>query len=187
MNDTSTPVIDPEVDYEKSIKRQRLVYKPTGSVVFNKIFDYGLSIFFIGIAIDGLFQSIRDHQTNIFSLGISSLVIVWLTSNLYFNNNLVKFQGKSIEKNKEDLLNTLDVFFSSYNFIINNDEMMRSFQPHGNPIWGRIITVLFKDDLIYLNITTLGRSDSPTWIHGLFNFIKAKRIARYYRKHYFSN
>ncbi|MHB8208701.1 hypothetical protein [Mucilaginibacter sp.] len=187
MNDTTTPIIDPEVDYEKSIKRQRLAYKPTGSVVFTQIFDYGLYIFFIGIAVDGLFQCIRAHQTNFFSLEISSFVIPWLTSNLFFNNNLVKFQGKSVAKNKEDLLNTLDVFFPSYNFIINNDEMMRSFEPNGNPIWGRIITILFKDDLIYLNITTLGRSDSPTWIHGLFNFIKAKRIVRYYNKYYCSN
>lgn len=184
MNDELPTALDTEVDYEKSIKRHRLVNKLVGSSIFNEGFDNILIWVIIAIASYELFKQLTNVHIDTMNIGIYSFIIIWLSVNLFFNNLLVKIEGKTIVKNKEDILNTLDVFFPSYNFIINNDEMMRSFQPTGNPIWGRIITVLFKDDLIYLNITTLGKSNSPTWIHGLYNFIKTKRIANYYRSHF---
>jgi hypothetical protein len=187
MNDESPTALDTEIDYEKSIKKQRLVNKSVGSSIFNEGFDYILVWALIAITSYDLFKQLTNAHSDNTDIGLCSFVIVWLIVNLFFNNILVKIQGKSIEKNKEDILNTFDAFYTSYNFIINNDQMMRSFEPEGSPVWGRRITILFKDDLMYLNITALGKTNSPTWIHGLFNFIKAKRIARYYRKHYFSN
>ena len=187
MNDSLPTPFDTELNYEKSIKTQRLVNKPTGSAIFNEGFDYILIWLSIAAAFYGLFKQLTNVHSDGTEIGFYLFIIIWLAVNLFFNNILVKIQGKTIEKNKEDILNTFDAFYTSYDFIINTTDMMRSFEPEGSPVWGRKITILFKDDLMYLNITALGKTNSPTWIHGLFNFIKAKRLARYYRKHYFLN
>ena len=184
MDDTTLASDSPEVDYEKSVKSGWIVYKNSIFAMFGGVMSFLLYTFLIVIASLGLLSELNDHSINIVNIALPLFVIFWLVSNIIFNNVLVKVEGKSREDNKATILSIIDDNFSSFDFIINNEKVMRSFKPVGSPMWGRIITILFEGDTIYLNITTLGRSNSPTMIHGLLNYIKAKRIARYYRLHY---
>jgi uncharacterized membrane protein len=184
MDDSALAEEYSALDYEKSIKKNRLVYKPEGSLIFSTILDHILLVIIVGVGSVSLYKEITVAPSNLFAIIILSFAITWLISSVFLNNSLIKIRGKNLTDNRKDILTVMDKFFGSYNFIINNEKMMRSFKPSYSPIWGRIITILFDGDVIYLNITTLGKSDSPTMVHGLLNYIKAKRIARYYRLHY---
>jgi len=184
MEDTTVAEDSPKVDYEKSIKRQWLVYKNGIFGMTGGVFSFFFYTFLIIIASLGLSNSMINHSPTVMGPIVPLFVVVWLITNIIFNNSLVKIKGKDRKTNKTDILEVIDRKFSNYDFIINDDQMMRSFRPVENPLWGTIITILFDGDLMYLNITTLGRSNSTTMIHGLFNYIKAKRIARYYKQYY---
>jgi hypothetical protein len=187
MNNTAIVDFYPEINYEKSIKRHRLIYKITFWRVVKVIIDSFLFLVLIGLLSIPIFRIVKGLPTPIGIVGCSALLICWMISNALLNNTFIKIKGKKLDDNKKDILSTLNEFFSNYDFKVNNEKMMRSFTPQGNPIWGRIITILFNENDMYLNITSLGKTNSPTIVHGLINYIKAKRIAGYYKKHYFSN
>jgi len=184
MDDNSLADKYSHLDYEKSIKRQRLIYKPEGSLIFEIIPYYIFLIVFVGLGFAILFQQITDPHRNPVTIGVILFALTLLISNAVLKNHLVKFEGKIAGIDRNDIFEMMDKFFSSYDFVVNDERIMRSFKPEGSPIWGRIITILFDGNTMYLNIITLGRSNSPTWIHAPLNYIKAKRIARYYRLHY---
>jgi len=172
----------PEVNYEKSIKRHLLVYKITPGFVISSIISY---ILFIVFVIGPLLICIQSTGPNSLIVRCCCILFVlWMVSNVVLKNACVKIEDKSIKGNKENILATMDHFFSDYDFIINDDKMMRSFTKTPSMIWGRIITILIDNDVLYLNISSTGKSDSPTLTHGLFNYLKAKRIAKYYKEYY---
>lgn len=140
----------------------------------------GAFVIFNILTIHGLLVS---HQP----LQLLPIIIVfdaWLIMTIVLRNSLVKIEGSSVEKNKDDILETLNEYYSDLDFQINNENILRSFKGPYQPIWGRVITVIFDGSAMYLNIIKLGKSDSPTIIHGLFCYLKAKRIAKYYTQHY---
>jgi len=184
MDDTTLAEDSPKVDYEKSIKRQWMVYTNGIFGMTGGVFSFFFYAFFIIIASLGVSNAIIGQPISAPALLIPLFVLIWMITNIIFNNSLVKVKGKDLKNNKKNILEVIDEKFSNYDFVINDDQMMRSFRPFENPIWGTIITILFDGDTMYLNITSLGRSNSTTMIHGLYNFIKAKRIAKYYREHY---
>jgi hypothetical protein len=76
---------------------------------------------------------------------------------------------------------TLNSYFDNLEFQIDQDKIIRSAKPTGRPIWGRAITVLLDDRFIYLNIATLGKGESPAFIFGFSNYLKARRIAKLFK------
>jgi len=180
MQYTSKHINRTEIDYQQSIKKQRLEFKKIGS---NTIVNYALCLLIIIITVYSIFQYEIGNQTYSSALGVYLFVIIWLSVNLSLNNALIKIHGKNVAENKTDIIKTLDALYISHNLIINKNRIMTSFEFYA-PVWNREITLLFDENIMYLNITTIGRTHSPTWIHGLYNFIKAKRIARYYKSHF---
>ena len=187
MDNTPNADFSPEINYEKSLQKHRLIYKTTGWFLFNLIFNYTLYMLVMFVAFQPLLHLITGSAEPIWLIACSILIVSLMVFNVFCNSAFTKIEGKKTEDNKKDILLIMDEFFSNYDFKVNDDKMMRSFMPQGSPIWGRIITILFDGKVMYLNITSLGKTNSPTIVHGLYNFIKAKRIARYYRKNYFSN
>ena len=185
MDDTTLAEIKPAINYEKSLKWHRLVYRPSAWLIFNSIFSYILYFLFMtGVFMISLFKPISGSHEPLWLVILGVLIIAWMLSNVFFKNALVKIEGKTIADDKINILSVMDEYFSSYDFVINNEQMMRSFKPANNPIWGRIITILFDGNDMYLNITTLGKTNMPTAIHDFSNYIRARRIAKYYREHY---
>jgi len=185
MSDTSTTEITPIVDYEKSIKRNRLVYKITPEYIFDSILSWIVMGFYITIGlIPLLFKLTNGNHAPILVMIIALLYLLWMISNMLLRNTLVKIEGTNVIENKQHLLDTMDAYFSNYDFSVNDNKMMRSYMPTGNPIWGRIITILIDENSMLLNVATLGKGNFPTFAHGLWNFLKAKRIAKYFKSNY---
>ena len=170
---------------EKSIKNQRLVYKITTWFIIRTLISYIITIALI-ICFLPLFKLFDGPYGYIERFLCSGLLILWMLTSIYLKNKLVRIEGKNLAENKENILSTMDNFFSKYDFKINNEKMMRSSTPTNRSEWGRLITILFDDKIMYLNITTLSLLNWPILTHGPVNFIMAKRIAKYYREYYLS-
>ena len=170
----------PQVNYEKSITRKRLVYKKTSDILFNYLVGYPLACFYIFIGITPLlFKSTTGSYAPMWLILCSVVFTCWMFANLIMTNALVEFNGKDKIINRKNILTALDAFYDNLEYQIDEENVLRSIKPTGDPIWGRIITVLFSENFVYLNITTLGKTENPTFVHGFFNYIKARRIIRY--------
>ena len=181
MNDSLLAETSPSVNYDKSIKRQRLVYKLSFGIIYDYFLTYlgslmlvGMSTLFIPMMINGL------HDVFKLTLIVICCVLfdIWMIANLVLTHALVRIDGKDVESNKKAIHTSLVVFYDNIDAsridgnIIRNIKLSTSFR------WGRIITILLDDDKVYLNVITLGRYDSPSPFHGLYNYIKCKRIAQ---------
>lgn len=165
----------PEVNFTKSIAKQRLIYKMTGEVVFSYIISYFLMLFYMTLAIVPILAYFNEPYMPVWPL-VCCLFLIFMILSIVFRNAFVTLDIKNKQKVKE----VLDTFYADLLFQVDEANILRSIKPLGHPIWGRVITVLFSNDAIYLNITTLGKGESPTFIHGLLNYYRARKIARYF-------
>ena len=187
MSDYSTYLAENnlKIDVNKSIKKQRLSYIFTLGEIFTMSLSYILGIVVIGLLLLPVWLKIKGSNVSFELLFFCLISNAWLISNIILNNALIKIEGHDIAKNRIDMISILNRYYSNLDIQIDQENLIRSFKSSYQPIWGRVITVIFDDNVIYLNITKLGKSDSPTFVHGLFNYLKAKRIAKYYRENYF--
>jgi|SRR6185503_8072027 len=169
----------PIVDIEKSLKRSRLVFKLTGSYVFNTVLIYLAALILIAAFVMALLNSKISHPP-IVTL-ITCLIVLWVIANLILTNSLVKIEGKDIASNRAAIKDCLESFYNDIDLQPGEQRMIRNFKPAGWLNWGRIITVIFDENSIYINITTLGRGNSASPFHGFSNYLKCSRMARYIR------
>ena len=144
-----------------------------------------LALGFMYIDSLAIIAAIKGSHVPIGFLIAFAITLLWMLLCIIFRSALIKIEGKSITSNKKDISDTLNHFF--VDVVLNEDELyvLRSFKPSGGwPIWGRIITVLLKDNIIYLNITSTGKTDTPTYIHGFYDYLRARRIAEFYKSFY---
>lgn len=175
---------DLKINIEKSVNKRRLCYRFSGGEIFSEVLSYLFAFVFLGILNAIVIKGALNSPISFAWLLLIIIIDTWMILNIILRDSLVRIEGNSIEKNKADILLVLKKYYPKLDFQINDEKILRSFKGAYHPIWGRVVTAIFDGDAIYLNITKLGKSDSPTMIHGLLNYIKAKRIARYYRLHY---
>lgn len=177
--------IFPSVDFDKSVKRKRLAYKVTPRYIFDGIISWIFISFYVFIGLIPLIDTEPngDHAP-IWVMMIAALYLCWILLNIIFRNTLIKIEGANVMENRKNLLETMHVYYPKDTFVINNPNMIRSYRPLGKPFLGKIITIILVNELILINIGTLGKGNYPAFAYGFWNFLKAKRIARYYRKHY---
>jgi len=175
--------IPPEINYEESLKKHQLIYKMTGWRMIATFVYYLLFCGTLAILTELLFSDF--YRDALFIKAICLLIAIWIIVNIFFNNLLVKISCNNSKPNKNDILETMYEFFPAYNFTVNNKQMMRSVAYVGRRyVMHTVITILFDNDSIYLNVATLGATNLPSFVHGILNYIKAKRIAKYFKSHY---
>ncbi|MBD1385957.1 hypothetical protein IDJ75_11755 [Mucilaginibacter rigui] len=163
----------------KSIQRQRLAYKITFSYVFDYLFlllAVGFSLFvcyiFLKIATDSLSQNISLFLT----YTILIVIALWLFTNIYFSNALVKVRGGYAANNKVELHNLITKKFKRLNKTVELDNLVAYYREPKFAGLSILITCIFNDNDIYLNISSLGRGDGPLPFSGLYNYFRAKRL-----------
>ena len=170
----------PIVDIEKSLKRGRLAFKLTGSYIFNTVLIYGTVLILIAGFAGAQLNPKIDHPPG-FTI-ISCLIFLWLFANLILTSSLVKIEGKDITSNRAAIKDCLELFYSDVDLQPGEQRMIRNFKPVGWVSWGRIITVIFDENSVYINITTLSRGNSASPFQGLANYLKCRRIRRSFSK-----
>jgi hypothetical protein len=185
MNNDILTDISPEVNYEKSINKNRLVYVNTPSYVIMHVLwlIFMLPIMLLGPCI--LLSALHKGDQGGVIFGIFILpVSIWLIAGFFFKNAVVKIEGTNLEQNKQNIIDTLNAFYDDLEFQVDNGEILRSKKPSGKPIWGRMITVMFNNDEMLLNISTIGKHQDITVVHGYTNYLKAKKIAEYFQSQF---
>jgi hypothetical protein len=162
------------INFDKSIKKRRLIYKDRG-VIVDYIITYAGSLLFITLGCMLLVSKFSVMPVVILILTVG--FIAWMIANVILFNVLIKVNGKDINTNRNDVIKVLNEYFNLN--IENNDQVIiRNVKLSGFIYWGRVITVLLDDDSVYINIQSLGRGDALSFFHGFTNYLKSKRIAK---------
>lgn len=151
------------------------MFKLAGSYVFNTVLIY-LAVLILIAALTGALLNRKISHPPGFTV-ISCLTVLWLIANLILTNSLVKIEGKDITSNRAVIKDCLEAFYNDIDLQPGGQRMIRNFKPAGWLNWGRIITVIFDENSMFINITTLGRGNSASPFHGLTNYLKCRRIA----------
>jgi len=167
------------INYSKSIAKETLVYKRDS---WDKIEHF--SMLFMFIASLGLFMyiSIDSFLRSDFSTGtISLLPAIWIGVSAVFMNKMVKVEGKSILRNKEDVMNTLKYFYDDVTFGASEEDIIRDISTSGWFNSGRVITVLLNNNMVYFHKISLGRGGAMLPFYGPFDYTKAQEMAEHFK------
>ena len=172
--------IVPDIDYEKSIAKQKLVYNRKGYFVVDYILSSGVMILLITSMLYAGYFALKD-ESNYFLFPISLLAEAWLVVSLFFLNKLVKVNGKGIVRNKEDVMNTLKHFYTELTFEASEENIIRDVKP---TFWGpgRDLIVLLDGNDVYFHKASLMKGSSINPASGFTDNLKAKEIAKYFQE-----
>lgn len=167
------------VNVEKSIHYKILIPQ----VSWNNFFNYfltcllGLAFIFVSIAVN---LNPKNHYT-LFSTLVFYGFALFFTLNLLLLNNLTKFKGFGEDANRADITAVLEEYFGDA-IPLAIGKISRNIKAPKLLNSGRIITVIFDRENVYINVTSiLGRNIISPY-HGLYNYIKCKRIARDFKR-----
>jgi hypothetical protein len=163
----------------KSILRQRLTYK----VTFSYIFDYLFLLLAVGfpLLVCYIFSKNATHNlsqnTSLYlTYTILTIIALWLFTNIYFTNVLVKIKGGYTANNKVELHSLITKKFKRLNKTVELDNLVAYYREPKFAGLSILITCIFNDNDIYLNISSLGRGDGPLPFSGLYNYFRAKKL-----------
>jgi len=169
------------IDFNTSIQQQRIVYKKTPdfileciTLVFTTAFAVGPVTFLAFIT----FQSIFD----IFQVMLCLIWDAFIGINIVLLHTLVKIDGKNKRDNKRDILKVLSKNYQLQKEHPMRNGIIRDIQVDTFSRWGRVITCLFDDNCVYINVTTVYKTDSFSCFNGLYNYNKCKKIAKDFRE-----
>jgi hypothetical protein len=169
----------PEVDYQKSIAKKRVVYKRSRSVVFEYAMFYFLPISLIIINSVACYYSALDG--NYFVSAFCVLIFLASLFSIILFGKLFKVSGGTILQNKEDAINCIAEFYKDCNFNISRENILRDYHRGSGLRGGRVITIIFNNDEVYFHKMSLGRGDTMMAFYPLFDYFKTKEIAEYFQ------
>ncbi len=169
------------IDHDTSIQKLKLVYKSSPDVILEYLYLGLTSIIALGAP---SFLAIISYKSALDILQ-TILCLLWdafIISNLILFRSLVKVEGNPKRDNKKDIIKILSKSYQLQNEHIMHDEMIRDISINPFTRWGRVITCLFNDNCIYLNVTTVFKRDSFSCFNGLLNYIQCRDMAKEFQK-----
>ena len=162
-------MLAPPVDIDKSIQWKRLWFKSSFETFFSYLYSYFISLLLIFGFIAPIFNSKIAHPA-VF-IGIACLFSLWMLANLFLLNKLAGC--------KADIADLKKLLDGKYEIDIQiKGELIRNVRPPKLLKTGRTITILIDGDMIYINITTLVRWNTPSPFHGFWNYLRCRQIVR---------
>lgn len=172
----------PTVNVKRSLQKGRLVYELNFGLIFSNILAYGvicmLIIFSVVLLIPALlFKPIPSVLSYLLSLS----TVTWLVADLVLVNKLSVIRGGLQESNKKRMEIALQQFNGKMTTVANNENTFIQVTPVGWLSWGSVVTVLFIQEKVYVNISSLGRGrDNISPFHALYNYYKSKKLIGIY-------
>ena len=173
--------MDSRVDFDKSVVEERLKFRHTLEGIFSRIADYFFALILPVSSILAITNKRNfEHDTSVsfFFTFIFVLISIWCLLGLFLMNKLVKIEGNNLEFNRKRIIEILTKEFPKNNFNLSGERIIISRASSGLFSWCKIITILFYNENVYLNITTLGRFDIRSAFHAVTNFRRCKKIAK---------
>ncbi|QEC79618.1 hypothetical protein [Mucilaginibacter ginsenosidivorax] len=168
------------VNVEKSIRYKILI--PQVSLI--NFFRYflawclGLALIFVSIGVN---LNPKNHYS-LFSTLVFYSFALFFTLNLVLLNNLTHLKGFSEDANRADITAVLEEYFGNA-IPLATGRISRNVKAPKGLNSGRIVTVIFDRENVYINVTSIvGSRNIISPYHGLYNYIKCKRIARDFKR-----
>jgi len=169
------------IDFNKSIEKKQLVYKTNPDLIMEYIV-LGLSLI-LTIGVPSFLAIITFKSlSDIFQILLCLLWDGFIIANLILFRSLVKVEGKSKRENKNDIIKILSKDYQLQNEHPMRNGMIRDIKVDSFSRWGRVITCLFDDNAVYLNVTTVYKGDSFSCFNGLLNYIRCKGMAKDFQR-----
>ncbi len=177
MSEDGTEVAD--IDYEKSIKKERLVYKRKGFFKWMFLVQTGYFLLVaVGFGYAGINEFVQDSN-RILAI-FMFLSALFLIASVLCTNVFAKVNGVGLLKNKEDAFVTLKHFYPDLKIQEVEENAFRIVKLSSSFNTGKSIVVIFHNKNVYFNNATLGRASAVTELFGIFNYLKSKKIATYF-------
>lgn len=171
------------INLSKSMRRNRLFYKRTPGSIVDQVLNYAaIVMLFLCATLPLLVKPTRLYQLPVIHSVLILCFVSYLFLTVYLMNRLVKSKGINLYHNRKNIEEVLSEYFDQLRPEDCGKGVVRYVKHAGFVSWGRIITVLFDGNKVYLNITTLGRGDSVSIFHGLTNYIKCRQIIKKFKR-----
>ncbi|MEQ3661561.1 MAG: hypothetical protein ABNG96_02620 [Flavobacterium sp.] len=163
-----------KLNKQKTVLKERLIFKNNWEYIFEIVFE----VLLFSIWTTASFLLITNPKNNLSVLTIIVIIfinILLLTSWIYIYK-LLKIEISNPEKDRKLLVEILKEKFPD--FIINDNGLyiLRCKKGVGLFSWGKTLIVIFEENKILINLTTLGRFDTKSPLHSIINFWKLKHI-----------
>ena len=169
----------PSVDFNKSIERRKLVYNEWKSPIFDRLFTWFIGLTVIAVVIGLLLNNGFDNSIPL--ICITAAITIWMLGNLLLMDTLVKIPGRDINSNRKNILSSFNELFDDLEIKDSGQNIIRDIKYSTNSKYNtnsRIITILFDNKDVYLNITSIIKYSSVSPFSGWFNYLKCKQVAR---------
>lgn len=166
------------IDFEKSLRRKRLIYKGTfGQLLITYFNDYANSIFTLAFFYVMPCAMLYDRHPD-WAIGLLLLITAYIGVNVYYINKLYIVSGISKRSNTSFLKASL---LAHYNKIDINDSgsQVLTGRTRGT-FWAfhRTFTALFDEEFVALNLSVFGKGDMMYCTIALFNYYKCKALLK---------
>ncbi|RKR82731.1 hypothetical protein BDD43_2916 [Mucilaginibacter gracilis] len=170
----------PDVNVEKCLKKERLVYVKDGWFWFEILSISTLLIIEMVGGSYGAIQTIPDN--GYWAIVLMLLINVFIIANFWLLNTFVKVKGMGTLRNKEDAITTLNFFYEDLTFSASKTNMLRNIKPSTFSKWGSALTDIFNNDYVYFHRATITDRISISPLSGIYNYLKCKKIAEHFQQ-----
>lgn len=172
------------INYQKSIAKERLIYKTTAGLVFTYLYSGFNALIILAVVTMPAFVKFSDTLTWLrpFYFVFIIAFYFWAIINIILLNAFVKVMGTNLEDNRKDIIDALSKYFSLENLDEKSDGIIRDIRLPWAFRNGRAITCLLDENMIYLNSVRLMRPSSISFYSAVFMYYKCKRVAKQFQE-----
>ncbi|HCQ12388.1 hypothetical protein [Flavobacterium sp.] len=168
------------INIAKSVKKERLIFSPNLHYIFDIIME--ALLYAIWPIMTYLIIINPINKVSLTGMVIMIFLNVLLAISWFYIYKLHKIKITNPERDRKILVQILKKRFPEMQ--INDDGLyiLRSKKNTGSFSWGKSLTVIFNENYIYINLTTLGRHDVKSPIHSIANYLKLKSIEKEFKR-----
>jgi hypothetical protein len=168
------------IDVEKSIQKERLIFKPNWESVLEKAFEICI---YLGWTIMTIFLLQNPKNSfNLIGIIVTISINILLLISWYYIYKLLKIKTSNLEKDRIVFVDILKERFPELSINDNGVNMLRSKKTNGSLSWGKSLTVFFEENEILINFTTLGRYETKSPLHSISNYLKLKSVEKEFNR-----
>ncbi|PRZ21682.1 hypothetical protein [Flavobacterium granuli] len=165
-----------KIDKKKSVEKERLIFKPNWEYILEKAYEtfiyLGWTIATIAVILNP--KNAINHTATLIVILINILLLIsW-----YYIYKLLKINISKPERDRKLFVEILKNRFPELIINDNGLHMLRSKKNTGSLSWGKLLTVIFDENYLFINLATLGRYGNKSPFHAISNYLKLKSIEK---------
>ena len=158
----------------KSVLVERLVYRK--NLVFIGTFLYELTIF-ITAFVFCIFLISKPEIKVEFKI-VAVVIVTFLLISWYYIYKLLPIKITEPNKDRKLLIELITEKYSKFKIIDNGLNILRSKSRIGYFNWGQKLTIIYDDEKILVNLTTLAKHEINSVFHSIYNYLQLQKLRK---------